>query len=106
MTLNLEHQAMRRARNDVADASSRLAAGRTAADRTVTGFLGGGWQGVAADAFRDAWEDWKVAADQVKDGLDTMALLLEAVHRDMVEQDTESQQALDQLAARINERLG
>ncbi len=102
----MEHAAMRAAKHDVAAASERLAAGRRTADAQVGGFLDSGWQGVAADSFRDAWGDWKLAADQVKEGLDAMELLLDAVHRDMLEQDADSQAALDNIAGRIADRLG
>lgn len=106
MTINMEHQAMRRAMADVASASRRLAEGKAAADARVDGFLGSGWQGVAADSFRDAWGDWLVAAGQVKDGLDAMEQLLDAVHRDMVSRDESSQANLDTISARIVDRLG
>jgi WXG100 family type VII secretion target len=106
MSIYLEHQAMRTAMADVAAASARLAEGKAAADARVSGFLGTGWQGVAADSFRDAWGDWTVAAGQVKDGLDAMAALLDAAHRDMIAQDEQSQADLDRLAARIVDRLG
>lgn len=106
MTINLEHVAMRQAKSDVAAASSRLAEGRRTADRRVSAFLGTGWQGVAADSFIDAWSDWTLAADRVKEGLDAMGLLLDAAHRDMIAQDDASQEALDRISARIADRLG
>lgn len=65
MTIDMNHEAMRAATIDVHTASERLASERSRADRRVTGLLGSGWTGVAADSFLDAWEDWKVAAEQV-----------------------------------------
>ncbi|MFA6299803.1 MAG: WXG100 family type VII secretion target [Nocardioides sp.] len=106
MTINLIHEAMRTAKADVAHASTELHAGRTAADRAVSEFLGSGWTGVAADAFAEAWDDWLVAADEVKAGLDSMELLLDAFHRDLTQQDDASQLALDTLSQRIVDRLG
>jgi WXG100 family type VII secretion target len=105
MTIAMVHQAMTKAKTDVAAASERLADERTKADRRVTGFLGSGWTGAAADSFVDAWDDWKLAADQVKDGLDAMAQLLDAVHRDLTQQDAASQVALDRISQRIVDRL-
>jgi uncharacterized protein YukE len=61
---------------------------------------------VANEAFAQAWDEWLASAAQVEGGLDAMADLLEAHHRDMMEQDEESQRALDQIAARIVDRLG
>lgn len=105
MTIDMNHEAMRAAKIDVHTASERLASERSRADRRVTGLLGSGWTGVAADSFLDAWEDWKVAAEQVKAGLDSMGQLLDAVHRDMIAQDEGSQVALDQISQVIVERL-
>ena len=104
--INLVHEAMRGARSDVRAASERLAGDRRTADRRVSTFLGSGWTGVAADAFSDAWDDWIHAADQVKAGLDAMAELLGAVHRDLSESDADSQLALDRISQRIVDRLG
>ena len=106
MTIHLVHQAMRKAKGDVASASDRLGEERHRADRRVSGFLGSGWTGVAADAFVDAWDDWKVAADQVNGGLDAMHQLLGAVHRDLTDRDEAAQTALDRISLRIVERLG
>jgi WXG100 family type VII secretion target len=106
MTINMVHQAMHKAKSDVAAASERLADERARADRRVTGLLGSGWTGVAADSFVDTWDDWKLAADQVVDGLDAMRQLLDVVHRDLTEQDEAAQVALDQISQRILDRLG
>ena len=67
---------------------------------------GSGWTGVAADSFVDAWDDWKLAATDVLDGLVAMAELLDAAHADYVSQDAGSQRTLDQISSRIIERLG
>lgn len=99
------HEAMRTAVSDVRRASDALASERATADRRVSGLLGSGWTGVAADSFSETWEDWKTAADQVRSGLDAMAQLLDAVHRDLVSQDDASQQSLDQISQRIVNRL-
>lgn len=106
MGIQLVHDAMRTAKSDVHTASERLARDRRTADRRVSAFLGSGWTGVAADAFSDAWDEWVHAADQVKAGLDAMAELLDAVHRDLVQSDDASQQSLDQISQRIVDRLG
>jgi WXG100 family type VII secretion target len=105
MGINLVHEAMLTAKSDVREASERLADDRLAADRRVTAFLGSGWTGVAAEAFAAAWEDWNLAADQVKAGLDAMAELLEAAHQDFIRSDDASQEALDRISQRIVDRL-
>lgn len=104
--VRLVHDAMSRAIAETRAARQRLVADRRSAQRRVDSFLGTGWQGVANDAFSEAWGEWLASADRVEEGLGAMADLLQAHHRDMVEQDEESQRAMDQLAARIVDRLG
>ncbi|MBA3783105.1 MAG: hypothetical protein H0X12_14800, partial [Nocardioides sp.] len=50
--------------------------------------------------------DWKVAAKDVHDGLVAMGELLDAAHQDFIQADDSSQQQLDQLSARLIDRLG
>lgn len=104
--IRLVHDAMSRAIAETRAARQRLSSERRSAQRRVDSFLGSGWQGVANEAFSQAWEEWLESADQVEEGLGAMADLLQAHHRDMVEQDEESQRAMDQIAARIVDRLG
>jgi WXG100 family type VII secretion target len=104
--VNLVHGAMRTAINDTRTARSRLADDRGKAQRSVESLLGGGWSGIAADAYAGAWDEWLEAADRVEAGLGAMADLLEAHQRDMTRQDEESQRQLDTVSARIIDRLG
>jgi WXG100 family type VII secretion target len=106
MTLYLDHASYDRSRGAVAAASDRLAADRERIDARVTGFLAAGWRGRAATAFADAWDDWSLAADDVRDGLAAMATLLDAVHRDMVVQDDAAAGPLSRLTDRLTDRLG
>lgn len=106
MTFQLVHEAFNQAKTDVRDGAARLHKDRDDIDRTVSGYLGSGWTGVAADSFVDAWGDWKLAATDVLDGLVAMAELLEAAHADYIAQDDTSQQLLDQISSRIIDRLG
>ena len=106
MSINVIHDAFATAKSDVAAGAARLEADRTRIDGRVSGFLGSGWTGVAAESFVEAWSDWKVAAKDVHDGLVAMGELLDAAHRDYVEADDSSQQQLDQLATRLIDRLG
>ncbi|WP_426245473.1 WXG100 family type VII secretion target [Nocardioides sp. LHG3406-4] len=106
MNINVIHQAFTQAKADVAEGAGRLKSDRDRIDTRVSGFLGSGWTGVAADSFVDAWGDWKVAATDVLDGLVAMGELLEAAHKDYIDADDTSQQQLDQLSARLIDRLG
>lgn len=104
--IDLTHAAFARAQHDVATGCDRLKTDRDAIDQRVSGFLGAGWTGVAADSFVEAWDEWKLAATDVLDGLTAMGQLLDAAHRDFVAADDLSQQSLDQISARIVDRLG
>ena len=106
MTLVLDHAPYDRRRGAVAAASERLAADQRRIDARVTGFLAAGWRGAAAASFADAWDDWTLAAGEVRDGLAAMAALLDAVHRDTVARDDAASASLAPLSARLTDRLG
>lgn len=106
MTINLLHEAFTKGKSDVHQGALRLRDDRDDIDRQVSGFLRDGWTGVAADSFVEAWDDWKVAATDVLEGLESMGALLRAAHIDFVTQDEDAQHRLDQISARIIERLG
>ena len=106
MTIEIQHEAFRRGIADVRAAVDRLDRDEHRIDGRVSGFLQSGWTGVAAASFVDAWEEWKQAADDVREGLAAMGELLDATHRDLINQDDASQAVLDGVSARILDRLG
>jgi WXG100 family type VII secretion target len=106
MIINLQDEAFNQGRADVRDAAGRLRTDRDKADTRVTSFAAGGWTGIAAHAFLEAWDDWRAAATDVEQGLVAMAELLDATQRDFHAQDSQSQADLDAISARIIERLG
>jgi WXG100 family type VII secretion target len=106
MTISLYDDAFDRGRGDVREAAHRLRTARDKADQRVTGFVDAGWQGIAADAFLAAWDDWHIAAADVEQGLVAMAELMDATQRDLHARDASSQASIDAVAARIVERLG
>jgi uncharacterized protein YukE len=106
MSINLQDDAFDRGRGDVREAAHRLRHARDRADHRVTGFLEAGWQGLAADAFTVAWDDWRSASADVEQGLVAMAELMAATQRDLHTQDDASRASLDAVAARIVDRLG
>ena len=106
MTINLQDDAFDRGRGDVREAAHRLRHARDRADHRVTGFLEAGWQGLAADAFTVAWDDWRAASSDVEQGLVAMAELMTATQRDLHVQDDASRASLDAVASRIVDRLG
>jgi WXG100 family type VII secretion target len=106
MTISLQDDAFDHGRGDVREAAHRLRHARDRADHRVTGFLEAGWQGLAADAFTVAWDDWRAAATDVEQGLLAMAELMDATQRDLHAHDDASRASLDAVAARIVDRLG
>src|SRR5687767_12398334 len=72
MSVEVIHEAFRTAISDVGNGVETLTEARDDADARVTGFLRAGWTGVAADSFVDAWDEWKLAARDVLDGLVAM----------------------------------
>ena len=87
MTITLDDAAFDRGRADVREAARRLRTARDRADHRVTGFVHAGWRGTAADAFADAFDDWRVAARRIEDGLTAMAELMDVTQRDLHAQD-------------------
>jgi WXG100 family type VII secretion target len=106
MNIQVIHEAFRAAIHDVRTGAGHLRTARDRVDREVDGFLDTGWTGTAANSFGQGWDAWRVAAQEVLDGLVAMAQLLDAAHQDFVEADAGSQIGLDQIAHRIVERLG
>lgn len=104
--INLTHAAFAKAKSDVAEGAGQLQRDRDSIDGRVSGFLGSGWTGIAADSFVEAWGDWKDAAGDVHRGLVSMGELLDVAHKDFISADDSSQQALDQVSARLIDRLG
>lgn len=104
--LNLTHAAFARAIRDVQGAASRLHSDRDRIDERVSGYLGSGWTGVAAESFVEAWAEWKSGATDVLEGLVAMGELLDATQKDFIQQDDASEQAMTQIATHIIDRLG
>ncbi len=106
MTIAVDHAAFRAAIRDARDAADELQHVRDQAARQVDTFLQGGWTGLAADSFADAWSDWRRAADDVLTGLATIGDLLDAAHRDLCARDLAVHAALDRVGERLHARLG
>jgi len=106
MTVSLYDAAFDRGRGDVREAAHLLRTARDRADQRVTGFVHAGWKGVAAHAFLAAWDDWRIAAKDVEQGLLAMAELMDATQADLHAHDAASRSQVDAVAVRIVERLG
>ena len=87
MTINLDDAAFDRGHTDVREAAHRLRTARDRADHRVAGFLQAGWRGTAADEYAEAFDDWRLAARRVEDGLTAMAELMDVTERDLHARD-------------------
>jgi WXG100 family type VII secretion target len=105
MSVALDHAVFDSVLRDVRDAAAELKHVREVAVRRVDALLQGGWTGVAAGSYAEAWGDWSRAADDVLAGLLTIGSLLEAAHADLAQRDLDSLAALDRVATRLHERL-
>jgi WXG100 family type VII secretion target len=103
---DVTHDALADAAGAAAGATERLRVDRNRIDTAVDGLLTGGWQGSAADSFRDCWDAWLVGARDVIEGLDAMSSLLVATRLDYQQPDDTSHCRLDAIAGLIVERLG
>lgn len=106
MSVELSYAAFEKGIGDVRTACDLLETDVTGIDKRVRGFVDAGWSGLAADAFVEAWDEWKAAADDVHEALDGMGELLGAALRDFIAQDDASQASLDALSTRLIDRLG
>jgi WXG100 family type VII secretion target len=106
MAIALDHDIFRTTVANVAHRADLLSAARCRIGREVDGLLDGGWSGVAADSFSDAWTEWWTAAGDVVEGLAAMAQLLDAVEVDLTGRDLDAQAAVGRVADRLGSRLG
>ena len=99
MTIKLHDHAFDRGRGDVRQAAHRLRTARDKADQRVTRCS----STPAGRASRPTpssplWDDWRVAAPHVEQGLVAMAELMDATQRDLHANDAASQAHLDAVA--------
>ena len=106
MTIAVEHATFNAAVRDVRDAATELQALRDEAAYRVDAFLQGGWTGLAANSFADAWSDWRRAADDVLTQLVTIGDLLDLTHHDLSSRDLDAHAGLEPVVARLQARLG
>lgn len=101
MTITVDNPAFRAALADLDRAADRLHTARRQVGQRVDGLLDGDWAGVAADAFGEGWATWWRASQEVLDGLTELGRLVEAVRRDLVQQDEVTQVRIGQIAQDI-----
>ena len=68
---------------------------------SMADFLGAGWQGAAAAAFGQSWEQWQSGVRLVLDGLDKTAALLGASEQSYQDGDQQAAGSLTQLEGQL-----
>jgi WXG100 family type VII secretion target len=97
--------ALARAQALIADVAADLAKERAALDRSVSGLLGSGWSGPAAEEYREAWGEWRDGADRVLAALHTESELLGSTRAAYLAGDDASVQTTAPISARLQDRL-
>ena len=105
MTIAVDHAAFQAAIRDARDAAIELEHLRDQAARQVDTFLQGGWTGLAADSFADAWSDWRRAASSRSPMVASPVSTSSAAHRDLTASDLYAHAALDRVSERLHARL-
>jgi WXG100 family type VII secretion target len=101
----LDPAALQQAQDLVARIAADLVAERRSLAGTVDGLLGGGWSGVAADEYRQAWNEWRDGADQVLAALHASSELMGQTRAAYLSGDDASVATTAPLQARLQERL-
>jgi len=98
MTITVDNPAFRTALADLDRVADRLQTARRHVGLQVDGLLDGDWSGLAAEAYGEGWAAWWRGSQEVLDGLTALGRLVEAVHRDLLQQDVATQVRMDQVA--------
>lgn len=100
--LTLEYAELRRAVADVDHVADELDRGRATLHSSFAGFLGTGWQGDAADSFRDGWDEWAQGVSDVVDALRSMSALLTDTARSFSDHDELNGATMQLLHSRLD----
>lgn len=105
MEFTADAAALARAQAMIADIAADLVKERAALDRSVSGLLGAGWSGAAAEEYRQAWDDWRQGADEVLAALRTESELLGSTRAAYLASDDASVRTSLPISARLQDRL-
>jgi len=101
----LDPVAMQQAQDLIARIAEDLVVERRTLAGSVDGLLGGGWSGVAADEYRQAWAEWCDGADEVLAALHSSSELMGQTRAAYLSSDDASVDTTAPLDARLQERL-
>lgn len=101
----MEAAALDRARSTMAQVAADLVAERQKLEGSVSGLLGAGWTGAAADEYRQGFADWRAGAEEVLASLHTMSDLMAQTRAQYLRSDDASVQTVAPVSSRLQERL-
>lgn len=105
MEFTADPAALQRAQALIADIASDLRHERESLDRSVSGLLGAGWSGAAADEYTRAWGDWRDGADQVLAALHEMSEVMGSTRAAYLSSEDDSVRTTAPISARLTDRL-
>lgn len=105
MEFTLDPAALQQAQDLVARTAADLVAERRRLDGSVSGLLGAGWSGGAADEYRQAWGEWCQGADRVLDALHVASELMGQTRASYLASDDASVRTTSPISSRLQERL-
>lgn len=101
MTIEFTHPEFHASVAEVRRTAAALTSARARASGEVSDLLDS-WHGSAAEAFAEAWTDWRVASAAVASALSELADSLELFQSDITTCDARADSALDLLARRLS----
>ena len=101
MTIELSHPEFHASVAEVRRTASALTSTRARASGEVADLLES-WRGSAAEAFAEAWTDWRVASEAVGRSLSALADSLELFHSEVTTCDDHAASGLLHLTRRLS----
>ncbi|NYD43095.1 WXG100 family type VII secretion target [Nocardioides panaciterrulae] len=102
--LALEHATLDRAVSAVSTVFDELTVAGRRLDARARGFLGTGWQGEAAAAFADGYEEWAAGAQEVLGSVASMAALIAQANQRFADSDAAVGGSMQAIASRLGGR--
>lgn len=106
MSFSAESAAMAHASRMVADLADDVRREHERLGGEVSGLLGGGWSGVAADQYSRAWQQWCDGMLKILAGLHTESQLIAQSQAAYESSDADATGRMQPLASRLQSRLG
>jgi WXG100 family type VII secretion target len=100
-SLQLRYAALSAASGTISSVFDELTGAGQTLDGRATAFLGSGWQGQAAEAFRTGYDEWSAGAREVLAALVEMGVLIDQANQRFAGTDVGVDTAMQNLHARL-----